>query len=405
MGFQRTDGGNQNHRRGVQVCHAALDIQELFSAQVSAKACFGHNVIRQLQAQLGGSHAVAAVGNVGKWTAVDDGGVVFQRLDQVGVNGVFQQSRHCACCADLPGGDRLAIVSISAHNAAQAVFQVGQVGGQAEDGHDLAGNGDVKAVLARGAVHLAAQAVHNKAQLAVIHVHAALPGDAAGVNVQRVALLDGVVDHGSQQVVCGANGVDIAGKVQVDIFHGHNLGVTAARSAALYTEHGPKGGLTQAEHRLFTHGVQGVRQANTGGGFALASRGGADGGHQDQLAVWAVTVDQLVVDLGFVTAIRDQVLVCKAQLFRYFGNGQHLGCLCNFNVAQHMAIPPFTKNKGLRTPYISVCSPDGRLNAGNSPLPRWSCPPDSVSQRPCVIVTVSHRHTVCQANFWRIQTE
>ena len=140
--------------------------------------------------------------------------------------------------------------------------------------------------------------------------------------------------------------MNIAGKVQVDIFHGHNLGVTAARSAALYTEHGPKGGLTQAEHRLFTHGVQGVRQANTGGGFALASRGGADGGHQDQLAVWAVTVDQLVVDLGFVTAIRNQILVRKAQFFSYFGNGQHFGCLCNYNVAQHVAFLRLQKIKG-----------------------------------------------------------
>ncbi len=201
----------------------------------------------------------------------------------------------------------LAIVGVGADDPTQAVLQVGDAGGQAEDRHDLAGNGDIKAVLTGGTVDLAAQTIHDEAQLAVIHIHAALPGDAAGVNVQRVALLDGVVDHGSQQVVCGADGVNIAGKVQVDIFHGHNLGVTAARSAALYTEHGPKGGLTQAEHRLFTHGVQGVRQANTGGGFALASRGGADGGHQDQLAVWAVTVDQLVVDLGFVTAIRNQV--------------------------------------------------------------------------------------------------
>ena len=140
--------------------------------------------------------------------------------------------------------------------------------------------------------------------------------------------------------------MNIAGKVQVDIFHGHNLGVTAARSAAFYTEHGPKGGLTQAEHRLFTHGVQGVRQANTGGGFALASRGGADGGHQDQLAVWAVTVDQLVVDLGFITAIRNQILVRKAQFFSYFGNGQHFGCLCNYNVAQHVAFLRLQKIKG-----------------------------------------------------------
>ena len=46
--------------------------------------------------------------------------------------------------------------------------------GQAENGHDLAGHGDVEAVLPRHAVGLAAQAVHDEAQLAVVHVHAAL---------------------------------------------------------------------------------------------------------------------------------------------------------------------------------------------------------------------------------------
>ena len=32
------------------------------------------------------------MGNVGKRATVDDGGVVFQRLDKVGVNGVLQQT-------------------------------------------------------------------------------------------------------------------------------------------------------------------------------------------------------------------------------------------------------------------------------------------------------------------------
>ena len=57
-------------------------------------------------------------------------------------------------------------------------------------------------------------------------------------------------------------------------------------------------------------------------------------------------MDQLVVDLGFVTAIRNQVLVRKAQFFSYFGNGQHFGCLCNYNVAQHVAFLRLQKIKG-----------------------------------------------------------
>ena len=77
-----------------------------------------------------------------------------------------------------------------------------------------------------------------------VHVHTAFPGDAAGVDVERVALLDGVVDHGGQQVVGGTDGVDVAGKVEVDVLHGHDLGVAAAGRAALdacllYTSESP----------------------------------------------------------------------------------------------------------------------------------------------------------------------
>src|SRR5699024_265590 len=164
----------------------------------------------QGQAEPGGHDAVAAVGDVGKGAAVDDGGVVLQGLDQVGVDGVLQQGGHGPGRADLPGGDGLAVVGVGADDPGQTLFQVVQAGGQAEHRHHLAGHGDVKAVFPGGAVGLAPQAVHDKAQLAVVHVHAALPGDAAGVDVQGVALLDGVVDYGGQQVVGGVDGGDFA---------------------------------------------------------------------------------------------------------------------------------------------------------------------------------------------------
>ena len=242
---------------------------------------------------------------------------------------------------DLTGGHRLAVVGVGADDARQPLLQVGDAGGQAEDGHHFAGHGDIKTVLAGGAVHLAAQAVHDEAQLAVVHIHAALPGDAAGVDVQRVALLDAVVDHGGQQVVGGADGVQVPGEVQVDVLHGHHLGVAAAGCAALDAEHGAQGRLTQAEHRFFAQGVHGIGQAHAGGGLAFAGRGGADGGDQDQLALGLVGLGQQVVQLGLVVAVGDDVLALQAQLGGNFGDGLHFGGLGNFDVAQHCTIPPF----------------------------------------------------------------
>ena len=115
--FQRAHRGDQHDGRRVQAGVAALDVQELFRAQVGAEAGLGHDVIGQFQAQAGRQHAVAAVGDVGKRPAVDDGGVVFQRLDEVGVDGVLQQSGHSAGRAQLPGCDGLAAVGVGADDA------------------------------------------------------------------------------------------------------------------------------------------------------------------------------------------------------------------------------------------------------------------------------------------------
>ena len=324
----------------MQPGRAALDVQELLGAQVGAETGLGDDVVSQLQAQLGGDDAVAAVGNVGERAAVDDGGVVLQRLHQVGVKGVLQQGGHGTGRADLAGGDGLAIVGVGADDAGQPLFQVVQVGGQAEHGHDLAGDGDVKAVLPRGAVDLAAQAVHDEPQLAVVHVHAAFPGDAAGVDVERVALLDGVVDHGGQQVVGGTDGVDVAGKVEVDVLHRHHLCVAAAGCAALHAEDGAEGGFTEAEHGFFAYGVHGVGQTHAGGRLALTGGGGADGRDEDELALLRCLVDEAVVYLGLIAAIGDHILVGKAQTGGDVGDGLHFGFLCDLDVRLHIQHPP-----------------------------------------------------------------
>ena len=53
--------------------------------------------------------------------------------------------------------------------------------------HDLGGDGDVVAVLTRGAVDAAAEAVDDEAELTVVHIDAAAPGDAARVDVEAIA--------------------------------------------------------------------------------------------------------------------------------------------------------------------------------------------------------------------------
>ena len=46
-----------------------------------------------------------------------------------------------------------------------------------------------------------------------------------------------VVQQRSQQVVGQRDGIEVTREMQVDVFHRHDLGVSAARSASLHTEH------------------------------------------------------------------------------------------------------------------------------------------------------------------------
>ncbi len=271
---------------GRRPAQTALDVQELLCAQVGGEAGLRDGVVAQLQSDLGGDHGVAAVSDVGEGAAVDEGRGTLQGLDQVGLQSVLQQGGHGALGFQVMGGDRLAVIGVGHDHPAQPFFQVGDAGGQTQYRHDLAGHGDVKAVLPGHALHLAAQAVNDVAQLPVIHVHAALPDDLLDVDAQGIALLDMVVQHSGQQVVGSADGVEVTGKVQVDVLHGDHLSVAAAGSAALHAEYGAERGLPQSDsHGVFAQLPQTVGQTHGGGGLALAGRGGVDGGHQDQLAV------------------------------------------------------------------------------------------------------------------------
>ncbi len=63
------------------------------------------------------------------------------------------------------------------------------------------GDGDVEAVLAGHAVGLAAQAVDDVAELAVVHVDDALPRDLARVDAELVALLDVVSSSAASRLL------------------------------------------------------------------------------------------------------------------------------------------------------------------------------------------------------------
>ncbi len=168
---------------------------------------------------------------------MDKSRIMFQRLDKIGHNGVLEKSSHSSMSLQVGSGHRMIIMSITDNDAPQADLQVLDIMCKAENCHNLGRGCNLKSILPWHSSRLSAQPVGNTTQLAVIHVHSSLPGNPFCIYSQFIALIDVVVQHSCQQVVCSSNGMEVASKMEVDVFHGHNLGITASRSASLHPEH------------------------------------------------------------------------------------------------------------------------------------------------------------------------
>ena len=163
----------------------------------------------------------------------------FQRLHQVGVNGVFEQSGHSAVSAQVACVHRFTGIGICHQNIAQPFFQVFPVVRQAQNGHNFAGHRNDEPIFPGNPVNFAAQAHNDVPQRPVVHIHTPFNQNAALINPQRIALVHVVIQHGTQQVIRRRNGVHVAGEVEVDVLHGHHLGIPAASGPAFHTEHRP----------------------------------------------------------------------------------------------------------------------------------------------------------------------
>ena len=255
-------------------------------------------------------------------------------------------------------------------DAAEALAQVLERGGEAEDGHDLAGDGDVVAGLARQAVEPPAEAVDDLAHGAVVEVDAAAPGDGERIDVELVAVHDVAVDHGGEQVVGRADGVDVAGEVQVEVLHREELRVAAAGGAALDAEDRAEGGLTQGQHGVHADRVHALREADGRDRLALAQRRRGDGRHVDDLAVGLVleAVEHgHVVDLGLVATVQLQLVLEDACLLGDRLDGLHGGGLGDLDVARHRGLA------NDRTQRVLLWSPLSRASRLWLPGPSREC--------------------------------
>lgn len=214
--------------------------------------------------------------------------IVFQRLHQIGLHRLLQQHCHGLMGLDITGMHGRFVPPVADDDLAQPLFQISQITGQTEDGHHFGGNRDIEAGFARKAVANATQRPDHLAQRTVIHVHHPAPGDTARIEILFIAPVNMVIDHRRQQVMRGGDGVEIAGEMQVNVFHRHDLRPPATGSATLDPETGTKRRLAHADHGLGADTVQPIHQADRGRGLALACWCRIDCRHQDELAILAI---------------------------------------------------------------------------------------------------------------------
>jgi hypothetical protein len=154
--------------------------------------------------------------------------------------------------------------------------------GKAEDRHHLGRDCDVEAFLApqplTGDIH------RQVAQRTVVHIECAAPGDRIGIEVERIAPIELIVDHRGEQIVRRGHGMEVAGEMQIDLDRGCHLRPAAARSATLHAKARTQRRLAQADEGPLADPGQPVAQPDRGRRLALARRRRADRGHQDQLA-------------------------------------------------------------------------------------------------------------------------
>src|SRR5262245_53994289 len=135
--------------------------------------------------------------------------------------------------------------------------------------------------------------------------------------------------------------MEIAGEMQINVLHRHDLGIAAAGGPALDAEAWAERGLANTQHRLFAEIIESISQTDGGRGLALARRRRGDCGNQDQLAVGPTLqrLDEVHRYLGLVVAVRLEILRRDAELFaRDVHDRPHLGGLRDFDIGSWIGV-------------------------------------------------------------------
>ena len=123
------DGSDDDDGIGFDPGETALDVHELFSAEVGTETGFRNGDVAHLHGQFRGDDGVAAVGDVGKGTAVNEGRRMFDGLDQVRFDGIFHEDGHSPFDTELTGRNQISVQVISYGDVPHPLLEVHEVTG------------------------------------------------------------------------------------------------------------------------------------------------------------------------------------------------------------------------------------------------------------------------------------
>ena len=336
--LERADGGDEDDGARRKPADAADDVEELLHAHVRAEAALGDHVVRELEADQVCDQRVVAVRDVRERAAVDEGRLALQGLHEVWPDGVLEEDGHRAGGLQLLRLDRFAVPRVPDRDLAEATPQVGEVARDGRDRHHLGCRGDVEAGLPHVAVGAPAEADDDRTERAVVDVDAAPPADRERVDPQLVPVQEVRLEHGGEQVVGRADRVDVAGEVEVQVLHGDDLRVAAARCAALDPEHGPERGLAQAERDPAADVAETLRERDGRGRLAFTRLRRRDRRDADELGVLgpAQSLEDREVDLRLVLAVQVVLVGLEPGLLGDLRDREERGLLRDFQARRHV---------------------------------------------------------------------
>ena len=172
-----------------------------------------------------------------EWSTMNQYRCMFECLYKVWLDCIFHQYCRSTFCLDILDSNRLTIICVCNNTSADSFLKIMNIFGKAENRHNFCCDCNYKTIFSFNTVCLLFLCDCNGTQCTVIHIHTSLPDNTFRINIQRISLINGIIQYRSNQIVCGCNSMHITCKMQIDGFHRNNLCITAASCTTFKTKY------------------------------------------------------------------------------------------------------------------------------------------------------------------------